>query len=248
LEEERSVPGRGGFMSQQSVKQSKKVARNVSSAQHRVARYAEAQALIHRWEQRPARLHDPPPSHAYNGGRGRPSRVAMPTRTTEAMQYLQVSAGKIERAWHWVWVVEQYPQLAPPGVTQQRALQIGRVLAVFPPSEHADMIEQLRLLPTQAFRMAVREYLQKARQQARRYHQVHPTPPRVMRKMTGASWRKKIAQVRQHLLQLRRTGLIENLAATWTSDNLQSYMRELDHVIAELTEVSARMRSVIRDA
>jgi hypothetical protein len=73
-----------------------------------------------------------------------------------------------------------------------------------------------------------------------------PLPPR-LRRVTGAIWHERMVMVRQHLLMLRQTGLVPNLARSWTPDTRRGYAAELRPLINDLTQVLAQVESVMEE-
>jgi hypothetical protein len=71
-----------------------------------------------------------------------------------------------------------------------------------------------------------------------------PLPNRFHRS-TGGVWFERLVMVRQHLLRLKDSGLVENLARSWTPQNRQGYAATLRSVIKDLMGVLAQVESVI---
>ena len=74
-----------------------------------------------------------------------------------------------------------------------------------------------------------------------------PVTPRGPKKLRGAIWHERLAEVRRHFDQLERRHLVENLARTWSLDVAKGYLLELQHLIARLQAVATRVESVIRE-
>jgi hypothetical protein len=72
-----------------------------------------------------------------------------------------------------------------------------------------------------------------------------PAAGRGTKKLTGALWHKRLVAVRQHVAQLQRAHLIENLVRTWALDVANGYRIELAHLIEELRQVQQRIDAVI---
>jgi hypothetical protein len=74
-----------------------------------------------------------------------------------------------------------------------------------------------------------------------------PTPAagRGTKPLTGAMWHERLVKVRQHVAQLQRSHLAENLVRTWALDVANGYREELAHLIEELRQVLQRIDVVL---
>jgi protein gp37 len=73
-----------------------------------------------------------------------------------------------------------------------------------------------------------------------------PAAGRRTKQLTGAMWRDRLAEVRQHFMQVEQSQRIENLARTWSPDVADGYREELAHLIEALRQVQQRIDVVIR--
>jgi hypothetical protein len=210
------------------------------SRETRIARnYERARQLVEAIRQLPPAILNAQPGRWRRGRWGMP---ALTPRLLEALKGWSVSTNLIGDHWRYIAMVERFPMLAPP-VGQIRVLAIERVLALSPAADHEQLVSSLR---TASARQLQRAY-QAARRQRRPLTRRRARSPQRRDLSPGALWYKRIVEVRQHLLSLKQEDLVENLAKTWTPQNLDGYLKELDHVIEELVSVKQRMHGVSRE-
>jgi hypothetical protein len=217
--------------------------------------------LTRQWEARARRIVEairalPPEALAPPPGNWQRSRVGVPPITAAVRRAAQAPAPVICDAWRYIHLIERYPGLAPPHGTRGQVIRIARVWYQLPEAERDARLPALAQASPRQLQAEYRGLRQQARQakataaQAKRPARpqgTKPRPPRRPSKITGALWYERIVEVRRHLLVLKHEGLVENLAATWTPQNLEGYLNELEHVIRELRDLQQRLQGVKRE-
>jgi hypothetical protein len=205
---------------------------HVAASSHRISGYVRDHGLKAQLQQALAEVL-PSPRRPRRGPYGAPHF------SPAVLARVGVTYGRAVAAWRRATMGEQFPVLQAAEYTQEKVLGLSAVLHWLPPEEHAATVERLR----NASLRAIRAEMRLAKQRAKRLQQAQHVqkPKRVSKRLTGALWREKLAEVHHHLIFLRREGLVEDLVRSWTPENARGYRAELGRLLAELSEVEQRM-------